>query len=243
MFEFLNKRNEEANQDSLELAKGETVDMTDSDTEFDHEVRRVLNNMDLDEDVIEKYLELNKDDVNYIENGKVNVDKLEKNLNSFMFKSFLIWYRQKEKDLLNTVNLSIDKDPDNFGEYSISPDRSGTAYIENKEVPTIAYIEKMADFIGKSHAEVREAVIKRYGSTCRIPDLEDEMYILSLSKDRVSDKMKEEVYYYFMGSTFYNRDNYINIPCLDNYSGNFLPSSSNENDRWDEDDRVVLLTK
>jgi len=174
-----------------------------------------------------------KGNVAVSEKEKFDMEKLQQKMDAFMQETFTIWYGEeaakKVKLSMSTTPLgqidyekmSKDVDPAKFGEYTMNPDRASTGYIEKNEIPKIAKDlnkineELQQKFAGRPRSEVMKYVVDTYGDKYRLPDLEDEEYILSLSEDKIPEQLKDGNWYYFMGSTFRRQGGKVSVPIVD----------------------------
>ena len=206
---------------------------------------------------MKKYQALARENVgDYIDaKGEVNNEEFEKQMSAFMRETFAIWYGEKDADKANIKMLSKPlaeinyeemrkNDPSKFGEYSMNPDRTGVNYVEKKETPKIKILnQELKQFIGKPRSEAIKFVVENYGDKFRLPDLEDEQYLLSLPVDKVPAELKDGNYFYFMGSTLRGQGGRAVVPCVD-WDGKKLGRSARTlSDEWNESDRVLLLEK
>lgn len=187
--------------------------------------------------------------------GEVDMEKFEKQMNAFMKETLTVWYG---KDAANEAKIKMlskplaemdyeamrRNDPSKFGEYTMNSDRTGADYIEKKEIPKTKILnEELKQFIGKPISEVMKFVSETYGGKYRIPDMEDEQYILSLPADQVPKELKDGNYYYLPCSVLRFPGGRANVPgvCWD---GGRLDRRADRLDRkWDDSYRVLLLEK
>jgi len=270
----------EAKEVPLEVIGKNPSDPSNPSNSLEEEVLRILGNKNFDFSIIEKYCEyedlegekkykklVGGNTLDYLdEDGTFDEIKFKENIKTFVLKSFLVWYGGKNIEKLNISITRQDISVTNFdkmpevdislcGKSTVNINRDGTEYIKNGEVPKIE-IFNLEEFIDKPCSEVIKYVIQTYGKTHRIPDLEDEQYILYLSEDNIPAEMKEEeLNYNFIGSTFYHVDGSLNIPSIEFFGEGLLPSlkqvsktwktegqaSKQVNETWKKKDRVILL--
>lgn len=180
----------------------------------------------------------------------VDMEKLKAGLNSFMAETFLMWYGKDDAnkakisgEITDLSELDFDKlrkaDKKLYGQYTINPETAGMNHQEKE--PKIKILD-MREFVGKLKEEVMKAVIEKYGGQYHIPGLEYEKYLLE-NLDKIPKEMKDENWYYFMGSVLRGQGGYSSVPCV-GWDGSELGRSAlwlgNE---WSEDDRILLLEK
>ena len=182
--------------------------------------------------------------------GEADMEKLKKELDSFMEETFLMWYGKKDADkakisgeITDLSELDFDKlmkaDEKLYGEYTINPETAGMNHQEKE--PKIKILD-MKEFVGKPRSEVMESVIEKYGGQYYIPGLEYEKYLLE-NPDKVPKEIKDGNLYYFIGSTLRGQNGNSNVPCVSWNDSKLYRNAAWLDNEWDGNDRVLLLEK
>jgi len=241
----------EASMDYLAKLKGDLVKAVDGDNTI--EAERILKDISSHKENMKKYQTLARENVgSYIDSstGIANMEKFEKEFNSFMAETFVIWYgekdAQKAKISMQAIPLSkmdYEKErinnPSLFGQYTINQETAKMNYKEKE--PKIKILDKeLKQFIGKPRSEVIKFVVENYGAD-KIPGIEYEKYLIE-NPDKVSQELKDGNWYYFMGSTLRGQHGVSSIPCVYWDGSSELSRDAFWLDRkWSENDRVLLL--
>ena len=182
--------------------------------------------------------------------GEADMEKLKKELDSFMEETFLMWYGKKDADkakisgeITDLSELDFDKlmkaDEKLYGEYTINPETAGMNHQEKE--PKIKILD-MKEFVGKPKSEVMESVIEKYGGQYYIPGLEYEKYLLE-NPDKVPKEIKDGNWYYFIGSTLRGQDGHSSVPCVYWDDSKLYRLAYWLGHKWYGSDRVLLLEK
>lgn len=241
----------EASMDYLGQLKADLMKAVDTDNT--EESGRILNDIFSHKESMKKYQALARENVgNYIDSstGVADMEKFEKELNAFMYETFVIWYGKENADKakismqatpLSEMNYKGLKTIDEslYGQYTINPDTAG---INHKEKEPKIKILDMKEFIGKPRSEVVKAVIEKYGGQYHIPGFEYEKYLLE-NPDKVPKELKDGSWYYFMGSTLRGRGGSASVPGVYWDDGELSRGAHWLDDEWYGGGRVLLLEK
>lgn len=205
--ENLDVLSHEASMDYMSKLNADLKNAVDSgDQAKEQEIKKRIS--DHEESMKEYAAKARENVASYIDSkGEVNVEEFEKKMNSFVYEYFALWYGKDCADKANIKMFStplaerdyesmLKNDASKFGEYSTNPDRTGTDYIEKKEIPKTKFLD-MEEFIGKPKSEVMKAVVEKYGADYRIPDMEDEQYILSLPVEKIPKEIESGHFFSF----------------------------------------------
>ena len=182
--------------------------------------------------------------------GEVDMEKLKKELDSFMAETFLTWYGEKDAkeakisgeitDLSKIDYKKLEKtDPSLYGEYTINPETAGMDHQEKE--PKIKILD-MEEFVGQPIEEAMKAVIEKYGGKYHIPGLEYEKYLLE-NPDKVPNQLKDGNWYYFMGSVLRDQRGSSLVPCVLWRGSELTRRAPWLGYEWYEFYRVLLLEK
>ncbi|GEM_PF-2466309 len=242
----------EASMDYLSKLKQDLTQAIDkNDTKG---ARLILDNIDFHQKSMKEHYDAKarKNIESYFDSatGEVDMEKLKKELDSFIAETFLTWYGEKDAkkakisgeitDLSKLDYKKLEKtDPSLYGEYTINPETAGMDHQEKE--PKIKILD-MKEFVGQPKEEAMKAVIEKYSGKYHIPGLEYEKYLLE-NPDKVPNQLKDGNWYYFMGSFLRDQDGSSSVPFVDWDGSKLTRYAFWRGNKWSESSRVLLLEK